>query len=156
MKDVGMASTFSTMLIHSSESIYKVALRKVQNFVKGRILETKLSGKIAASLCRCLVKIKPEIGVKVFVPHACDVVGELLTEDMINQEQLIDEELKFNMHILAEVSFHFLNWYLILFFFLGFFFSVVVELLTILTIKECKKYFLNKLDNCYLTRNSIE
>ena len=141
MKDVGMASTFSTMLIHSSESIYKVALRKVQNFVKGRILETKLSGKIAASLCRCLVKIKPEIGVKVFVPHACDVVGELLTEDMINQEQLIDEELKFNMHILAEVSFHFHNWYLILFFFLGFFFSVVVELLTILTIKECKKYF---------------
>ena len=141
MKDVGMASTFSTMLIHSSESIYKVALRKVQNFVKGRILETKLSGKIAASLCRCLVKIKPEIGVKVFVPHACDVVGELLTEDMINQEQLIDEELKFNMHILAEVSFHFLNWYLILFFFLGFFFSVLVELLTILTIKECKKYF---------------
>ena len=136
MKDVGMASTFSTMLIHSSESIYKVALRKVQNFVKGRILETKLSGKIAASLCRCLVKIKPEIGVKVFVPHACDVVGELLTEDMINQEQLIDEELKFNMHILAEVSFHFLNWYLILFFFLGFFFSVLVELLTILTIKE--------------------
>ena len=141
MKDVGMASTFSTMLIHSSESIYKVALRKVQNFVKGRILETKLSGKIAASLCRCLVKIKPEIGVKVFVPHACDVVGELLTEDMINQEQLIDEELKFNMHILAEVSFHFLNWYLILFFFFGFFFSMVVELLTILTIKECKKYF---------------
>ena len=99
-----MASTFSTMLIHSSESIYKVALRKVQNFVKGRILETKLSGKIAASLCRCLVKIKPDIGVKVFVPHACDVVEELLTEDMINQEQLIDEELKFNMHILAEVS----------------------------------------------------
>ena len=141
MKDVGMASTFSTMLIHSSESIYKVALRKVQNFVKGRILETKLSGKIAASLCRCLVKIKPEIGVKVFVSHACDVVGELLTEDMINQEQLIDEELKFNMHILAEVSFHFLNWYLILFFCLGFFFSVLVELLTILTIKECKKYF---------------
>ena len=104
MKDVGMASTFSTMLIHSSESIYKVALKKVQSFVKGRILETKLAGKIAASLCRCLVKIKPEIGVSAFVPHACDIIVELLTEDMINQEQLIDEELKFNMHILAEVS----------------------------------------------------
>ena len=53
---------------------------------------------------RCLVKLKPEIGVSAFVPYACDVVDELLTEDMINQEQLIDEELKFNMLILAEVS----------------------------------------------------
>ena len=49
------------------------------------------------------MKIKPEIGVSAFVPHACDIIDDLLTEDMIEQQQLIDEELKFNMHILAEV-----------------------------------------------------
>ena len=52
-----------------------------------------MAGKIAASLCRCLVKIKPEIGVSAFVPHACDIIDDLLTEDMIDQQQLIDEEL---------------------------------------------------------------
>jgi hypothetical protein len=29
-----------------------------QDFVSGRILETKIAGKIAASLCRCLVKAR--------------------------------------------------------------------------------------------------
>ena len=52
MKDVGMHSTFNVMLIHSSEAMYNAALKKVQSFVKGRILETKIAGKIAASLCR--------------------------------------------------------------------------------------------------------
>ena len=107
MKDVGMASTFNVILIHSSEAIFDVALKKVQNFVKGRILETKIAGKITASLCRCLVRARPEKALKAFVPHACGIINDLLTEDMINQEQLIDDELKFNMQILAEVrSFH--------------------------------------------------
>ena len=58
------------------------------------------------------MKIKPEIGVSAFVPHACDIIDDLLTEDMIEQQQLIDEELKFNMHILAEVRIfiHIFTW----------------------------------------------
>ena len=104
MKDIGMASTFNVILIHSSEALYNLALKKVQSFVKGRILETKIAGRIAASLCRCLVRARPEKGLAAFVPDACNVIGELLTEDMINHEDLIDEELKFNMHVLSEVS----------------------------------------------------
>lgn len=103
MKDVGMASTFNSILIHCESGIYELALKKVQSFVKGRILETKIAGKIAASLCRCLVKARPEKGLAAFVPNACDIISQLLTEDMISHEDLIDEELKFNMHILAEV-----------------------------------------------------
>jgi hypothetical protein len=44
--------------LQSSSEIYDVALKKVQTFVSGRILETKIAGRIAASLCRCLVKIR--------------------------------------------------------------------------------------------------
>ena len=82
---------------------YNLALKKVQSFVKGRILETKIAGRIAASLCRCLVRARPEKGLAAFVPDACRIITELLTEDMINHEDLIDEELKFNMHVLSEV-----------------------------------------------------
>ena len=38
MKDVGMASTFSTMLIHSSLPIYKAALKKVRLYILGCLL----------------------------------------------------------------------------------------------------------------------
>ena len=103
MKDIGMASTFNVILIHSSEALYNLALKKVQSFVKGRILETKIAGRIAASLCRCLARARPEKGLAAFVPDACRIITELLTEDMINHEDLIDEELKFNMHVLSEV-----------------------------------------------------
>ena len=44
--------------IQSSSEIYEVALKKVGAFVSGRILETKIAGKIAASLCRCLVIVR--------------------------------------------------------------------------------------------------
>jgi len=47
-----------TLFVQASSEIYDVALKKVQSFVAGRILETKIAGKIAASLCRCLVKIR--------------------------------------------------------------------------------------------------
>ena len=92
------------ILTHCEESIYDLAVKKVQSFVKGRILETKIAGKIAASLCRCLVRARPEKGLQAFVPNASEIISDLLTEEMIKDEEVIDEELKFNMHILAEVS----------------------------------------------------
>ena len=57
MKDVGMASTFSAILIQCSESLYDVALRKVRGWLGGRIMEWKVSGRIAAGLVRCLTKV---------------------------------------------------------------------------------------------------
>jgi proteasome activator subunit 4 len=102
MKDIGMASTFNAILIHSSEALYMLALRKVQGFIKGRILETKIAGRIASSLCRCLVKARPDKGLPAFVPNACDVINDLLKENG-DQDERLDEELKFNMLILSEV-----------------------------------------------------
>ena len=48
------------------------------------------------------MRARPEKGLPAFVPGACSIINQLLTEDMMNHEELIDEELKFNMHILAE------------------------------------------------------
>ena len=42
----------------AAAEIYDAALKKMQSFVSGRILETKIAGKIAASLCRCFVKVR--------------------------------------------------------------------------------------------------
>ena len=75
---------------------------KVQKFIRGRILETKIAGKIAASLIRCLIKARPNKGLPAFLPAAMDIVDNLLTDEM--NEKLIDEELKFNLLIMSEVS----------------------------------------------------
>ena len=53
MRDIGMGSTFNSILNQCSAQVFEVALKKTSEFVRGRILETKISGKIAAGLCRC-------------------------------------------------------------------------------------------------------
>ena len=89
-----------------STSFFKITVLflsfKVQKFIRGRILETKIAGKIAASLIRCLIKARPNKGLPAFLPAAMDIVDNLLTDEM--NEKLIDEELKFNLLIMSEVS----------------------------------------------------
>ena len=41
----------------SSSAVYDAALRKVHNYVEGRILEARVAGRIAAGLCRALCKV---------------------------------------------------------------------------------------------------
>ena len=74
MTNVSMASTLQTILMQSSIKVYNVALNKIRSFITGRILECKVSGKIAAGLVKCLVRVRPEIGLKTFVPSLCDSI----------------------------------------------------------------------------------
>lgn len=79
MTNVSMASTLQTILMQSSLQVYKVALNKVKSFITGRILECKVSGKIASGLVKCLVRVRPEFGLKTFVPSLCDsILGKLV------------------------------------------------------------------------------
>ena len=104
MKDIGLSSTFNSILKQCSSSLYDVALKKVKNFVSGRILETKIAGRIAASLCRCLVRVNPKKGLAAFIPKACSVLDDLIQDDTVKDEDKLDDEIKFNMLIISEVK----------------------------------------------------
>lgn len=104
-----MASTFAAILTQSSPSVYDAALRKLQNFVNGRILEPKIAGKITASLCRCATKVNPAKGLKAFLPTACRTIKSLISDELKSEEQ-VDDELKFNLLILSEVSETYVYW----------------------------------------------
>ena len=69
-----MASTLGAILMQSSVRIYDVAARKVKSYISGRILECKVSGKIAASLAKCVVRIRPQKGLELFLPYICDQI----------------------------------------------------------------------------------
>ena len=102
MKDVGMASTFSAILMQCSEELYDVALRKVSSWVNGKIMEWKVSGKIAASLCRCLTKIRPEKGLAHLMPVILRSLEEIVTISLKDEDSLNDE-LKFLLLLLSEI-----------------------------------------------------
>ena len=102
--DIGLGGTLNAILVNSSVQIYDLALKKVLNFVRGRILETKVSGKIAANICTSLCKLRPVKGLKAFLPMTMDLVEQLLEETDVTKEESLDQELKFNLLILSEAS----------------------------------------------------
>ena len=104
MKDVGMASTFSAILIQSSQALYDVALKKVKGWLAGRILEWRVSGKIAAGLCRCLTKVRPERGLAGLLPSLLTALEMGLGErENGNKDTPLTDEMKFQLMVVAEL-----------------------------------------------------
>lgn len=97
-------SVIYSLLTQCSPQIYLSALKKMYNFVTSRILETKVSGRLIAIACQGFVRANPKEAMKIFMPHLCDTVLRLLTEneDSLKDERL-DNELAYNMLILSEV-----------------------------------------------------
>ena len=102
MKDVGMASTFSAILMQCSEKLYDVALKKVSSWLNGKIMEWKVSGKIAASLSRCVTKIRPEKGLAKLMPMILGALDKSLTDGVKDEDNLSDE-VKFLLMVLSEI-----------------------------------------------------
>uniref|UniRef100_A0AAQ4Q9D5 Proteasome activator subunit 4a n=1 Tax=Gasterosteus aculeatus aculeatus TaxID=481459 RepID=A0AAQ4Q9D5_GASAC len=102
--ELGLSSTFSTILTQCSLDIFKVALEKVFNFATTNIFETRVSGRMVADMCRAASKCHPAESLKVFVPHCCNIINQLaVNEEVLNEEEL-DKEFLWNLQLLSEVT----------------------------------------------------
>ncbi|XP_011482882.1 proteasome activator complex subunit 4 isoform X2 [Oryzias latipes] len=102
--ELGLSSTFSTILTQCSLDIFKVALEKVFNFATTNIFETRVSGRMVADMCRATAKCHPAESLKLFVPHCCSAINHIaVNEEVLNEEEL-DKELLWNLQLLSEVS----------------------------------------------------
>eukprot|EP00069_Balaena_mysticetus_P019421 bmy_12136T0 len=102
--ELGLSSTFSTILTQCSKEIFMVALQKVFNFSISHIFETRVAGRMVADMCRAAVKCCPEESLKLFVPHCCSVITQLtMNDDVLNEEEL-DKELLWNLQLLSEIT----------------------------------------------------
>ncbi|KAG1668701.1 Proteasome activator complex subunit 4 [Nymphon striatum] len=101
--EVGLASVFTTILTHVSSDILKAALHKLQDFINGRVLETKVAGKFAAHMVRSAVKTNSEIALKTFLPHICEMIMTLTSNEEVMKEEFLDDELMFNLLLFSEV-----------------------------------------------------
>uniref|UniRef100_A0A4W3GV83 Proteasome activator subunit 4b n=1 Tax=Callorhinchus milii TaxID=7868 RepID=A0A4W3GV83_CALMI len=65
--ELGLSSTFSTVLTQCSKDIFQVALEKVFNFATTNIFETRVAGRMVADMCRAAAKITRVDGDKMLV-----------------------------------------------------------------------------------------
>ena len=98
MNNICMSSTLGAILSQSSVSIYEAAARKIKSFISGRILECKVSGRIAANMCKSVVRVRPERGLQIFLPHICDEL-----EHSLNLHLELDAQTKFLLLVLSEI-----------------------------------------------------
>uniref|UniRef100_A0A4W6E8G7 Proteasome activator subunit 4 n=1 Tax=Lates calcarifer TaxID=8187 RepID=A0A4W6E8G7_LATCA len=102
--ELGLSSTFSTILTQCSLDIFKVALVKVFNFATTNIFETRVAGRMVADMCRAAAKVS-------LVPSASSCRSKAFTSccllslssEVLNEEEL-DKELLWNLQLLSEVT----------------------------------------------------
>ncbi|XP_037083000.1 proteasome activator complex subunit 4B-like isoform X1 [Pollicipes pollicipes] len=93
-------SCFS-ILNKASPEIQRCAVLKLRDVIVGRILETRVSGKLAAVLLCGAIMANPEMGLRTLIPPVVETILEL-SEDVQTEEKL-DQELLFNMLLLKEM-----------------------------------------------------
>ncbi|XP_046884684.1 proteasome activator complex subunit 4A isoform X1 [Hypomesus transpacificus] len=102
--ELGLSSTFSTILTQCSMDIFKVALEKVFRFATTNMFETHVAGRMVADMCRAASKCHPTESLKLFVPHCCNAINQIaVNEEVLNEEEL-DKELLWNLQLLSEVT----------------------------------------------------
>jgi proteasome activator subunit 4 len=102
MAEGALFSTCTTVLMQTSSQIFKSAIKKLYSFVTGHIFETKVAGRFMATMVRSFSKVNPEETLRVLVPHLCDTVLTLVDSDDILGEEILDNELLYNLLLLSE------------------------------------------------------
>lgn len=102
--ELGLSSTFSTILTQCSMDIFKVALEKVFNFATTNIFETRVAGRMVADMCRAASKCHPAESLKLFVPHCCNAINQIAVHEEVLNEEELDKELLWNLQLLSEVT----------------------------------------------------
>lgn len=104
MAESALSSTCMVIITQTSKDIFKSALRKLFTFVTEHILEIKVSGQMCAIMCRSFTRVQPEDTLKLFVPYLCERINELMGEgDDIQREEILDNELLYNLLLLSEM-----------------------------------------------------
>ncbi|CAH1169598.1 unnamed protein product [Phaedon cochleariae] len=104
ISESALGSVIGVVLNQCSPDIFKSALRKIYNFVTSKVMEVHISGKMLAIACHCFAKVNPKETLKLFLPHLCDRIEEMLSENPnIEKEEHIDDELLYNLLMLSEL-----------------------------------------------------
>ncbi|EFN87710.1 proteasome activator complex subunit 4B [Harpegnathos saltator] len=102
--ETALSGVCTTLLMETSDTIFKSALHKLRTFMTERILETKVAGQLAAVVCKSFSRFNGRDTLRALVPVLAQTilpaVGE--GEDVLKEENL-DHRLLHAMLILSAV-----------------------------------------------------
>ena len=101
--NMGIVSCFDSVLHQADEIIQDAAITKMELYLKGRILEPKISGKIASGMMRTCAKISPRKVLPIFLPHVCSVLKSCLADVDLSSDRYLGDEIMFNMVLLSDL-----------------------------------------------------
>jgi len=101
--NMGIVSCFDSVLHQADEKIQMSAINKLEAYLKGRILEPKIAGKIASGMIRTCAKISPGKVLPIFLPHVCSVLKICFSDTDISSDQSLGDEIMFNMVLLSDL-----------------------------------------------------
>ncbi|KAK7103315.1 proteasome activator complex subunit 4B-like [Littorina saxatilis] len=104
MQEVGLASTVTSVLQQCSKPIFMSALHKINRFVTENVYETKVSGRLAANLCRACARVRPEETLKLMLPPLCQKIIAFAAEHPnIATEEQLDNSFLWSMLMLSQL-----------------------------------------------------
>jgi len=101
--NTGIVACFDSVLHQADEATQDAAIDKLQKYLKGRILEPKVAGKIASGMARTCAKVAPHKVLPIFLPSVCRLLENCFTEVDVATEDQLGDEIMFNMILLSDL-----------------------------------------------------
>jgi proteasome activator subunit 4 len=102
--ETALAGVCTTLLMETSDAIFKSALHKLRMYMTERILETKVAGQLAAVVCKSFSRFNGHDTLRALVPVLAQTILPLVSdeEDVLKEENL-DHRLLHAMLILSAI-----------------------------------------------------
>lgn len=102
--ETALSGVCTTLLMETSDEIFKSALHKLRTYMTERILETKVAGQLAAVVCKSFSRFNGHDTLRALVPVLAQTILPLVNdgEDVLKEENL-DHRLLHAMLILSAV-----------------------------------------------------
>lgn len=104
MAEGAIAGVCMSVLLKTSDTIFKSALHKLRIFVTERILETSVSGQLAAAVCRVFTAVNGAETLRALFPPLSETIIEMIGDgDEVIKEENLDHRLSYAMLLLSAV-----------------------------------------------------
>ncbi|XP_008550347.1 proteasome activator complex subunit 4 [Microplitis demolitor] len=103
MVEYSLTSVCTVLLIRTSDDIFRSALHKLRAFVSERVLETRVSGPLAGSLCQSFARVNGVETLRSLLPTLSQSILDILEEGDVAKEETVEDRLLYPMLLLSNV-----------------------------------------------------
>ncbi|KAK0164442.1 hypothetical protein PV328_003071 [Microctonus aethiopoides] len=103
MVEQSLMTVCTVLLVRTSDEIFRSALHKLRTFVTDRVLETRVSGPLAATLCHSFARVNGGETLRIMLPTVSQIILDALEDGDLDREERIDDKLLYPMLLLSKI-----------------------------------------------------